>query len=247
MIKKTIKNIALKFGYSIYKVQHRQQSLKQRNTFSMQSAIERCVKRGLKVNTVIDVGASDGRWSRNCINTISNAKYLLIEAQKEHEIGLKQLKEEYPNANYVLAAAGRSEGEIYFNNGDLFGGLASEKPFNINCIKVPVISLDHEVAKQKLEPPYLLKLDTHGFEVPILEGAKNIIKSAQLIIIETYNYKLTDNSLKYYEMCSYMEKLGFSSIEMVDFMNREYDDSFWQMDTFFVPSTNKEFLYNSYT
>lgn len=43
-----------------------------------------------------------------------------------------------------------------------------------------------------------------------------------------------------------MEKLGFSSIKMVDFMLRKHDNSFWQMDTFFIPSTHKSFLTNSY-
>ena len=112
---------------------------------------------------------------------------------------------------------------------------------------MPVISLDTVIEKRQLKPPYLLKLDTHGFEVPILEGAKDVLKHSELVIIETYNYKLTDDSLKYYEMCKYMEDLGFSTIEMVDFMQRTYDNSFWQMDTFFIPSNHKAFTYNSYS
>ena len=40
--------------------------------------------------------------------------------------------------------------------------------------------LDKEIQKRKLRPPYLLKLDTHGFEIPILEGAKEIISKAEL-------------------------------------------------------------------
>jgi len=43
-----------------------------------------------------------------------------------------------------------------------------------------------------------------------------------------------------------MEDLGFSSIEMVDSMLRLFDKSFWQMDTFFIPSNSKEFNYRGY-
>ena len=191
-------------------------------TFTMEAALKRCVARGVEVNTIIDVGASDGRWSKNCMRSFPDANYLLVEAQEEHEVGLKKLKNECSNVEYVIAAAGKKNGTIYFDNDDLFGGLASESKLDNNCIEVPMISIDSEIKKQQLRPPYLLKLDTHGFEIPILEGAKETLKLAELVIIETYNYKLTNDSLKYYEMCSYMEKLGFSSIEMVDFMQRKY-------------------------
>lgn len=234
------------FGYKIYKLNAPTVVYKNNATFTMQAAIKRCVARGLKVNTVIDVGASDGRWSKACMNDIPNANYLLVEAQQAHKNGLDKLKQECLNVEYVIAAAGKENGTIYFDNTNLFGGLASETKSKNNFTEVPMISLDTVVQKRQLKPPYLLKLDTHGFEVPILEGAKELLKRAELVIIETYNYKLTDDSLKYFEMCNYMEQLGFSSIEMVDLMLREYDNSFWQMDTFFIPSSSKLFLYNSY-
>jgi hypothetical protein len=66
------------------------------------------------------------------------------------------------------------------------------------------------------------------------------------VIIETYNYQLTGDSFRFWELCSYMDQLGFVPIEMVDLMLREYDHSFWQMDTFFIPVDSKEFSYNKY-
>jgi FkbM family methyltransferase len=175
-----------------------------------------------------------------------NAQYLMIEAQDAHKNDLEKLKTENNNVDYVLAAAGNREGTIYFDNESLFGGLASETPFEKNCIEVPVTSIDKEIKKRNLKPPFLIKLDTHGFEVPILEGAQDALKQAELVIIETYNFQLNNDSLKYYQMCKYMEDLGFSSIEMVDSMLRLFDKSFWQMDTFFIPSNSKEFNYRGY-
>lgn len=214
--------------------------------FTMEGALERCTKRGLNVKTVIDVGASDGRWTSLCMKYLPDAKYLLIEAQECHKTALENFIIKHQNVDFILAAAGNREGRIFFDYGDMLGGLASETPFEQNCVEVPVICIDKEVEKLDLKPPYLIKLDTHGFEVPIIEGAKGIMDSTELIIIETYNYQLTNNSLKYYQMCSYMEKLDFSSIEMVDFMLRKNDSSFWQMDTFFIPSNSNEFNYNKY-
>jgi FkbM family methyltransferase len=242
MVKKVIKKLLYQFGYKLASA-HETPFI---NRFTTEEALKRCIERGLRINTVIDVGASDGRWSRTCMKYFPQANYLLIEAQDDHREGLEQIKNEFNNVNYVLAAAGSREGEIYFNNEQLFGGIASDTPFDNNCIKVKVTTIDKEIERLQLKGPFLIKLDTHGFEVPILEGASAAIKNSGLFIIESYNYKITDSSLRYFEMCKYMENLGFSSIEMVDLMLREKDHSFWQMDLFFIPSASKEFDYISY-
>lgn len=217
-----------------------------RNSFTMQAALNRCIDRGLDVQTVIDVGASDGRWSRNLMACLPNANYLLVEAQEGHRKALENFRKENSNVEIVLAAAGSKKGKIYFDNSDLFGGVASEQPLK-DGIVVPVVSLDEQVFDLQLLGPYLLKLDTHGFEIPILEGSKKILEKASLIIIETYNFKITDESLRYWEMCNYMGDLGFSPVENVDLLLRETDKAFWQMDIFFIPSQDLVFSKNSYS
>lgn len=212
---------------------------------TMRGGLKRCSQRGINPRTIIDIGASNGQWSKLCMETFPEADYLLVDAQDAHTDDLKKFVNKNKNAQFIVAAAGKKDGKIYFDNHAKLGGLASDTPFK-NGVEVPVISLDNEVKRKQLKGPYLLKLDTHGFEVPILDGAKEIMKSAELIIMETYNFQITNDSLKYYQMCAYMEELNFSPIEMVDLMLRKNDKSFWQMDTFFIPSDSKEFKHNSY-
>lgn len=245
MMKKLLKKGLNFLGYEIQKKSVPVPAILE-NPFTMRAALKRCIDRGLDVQTVIDVGASDGRWSRNLMTLLPNANYLLVEAQKEHGKALESFRKEFTNIDIVLAAAGSKKGDIYFDNSDLFGGVASERPIK-DGIVVPVISLDEQVANKRLLGPYLLKLDTHGFEVPILVGSKEIIKNASLIILETYNFKLTDNSLRYWEICYYMETLGFLPVENVDFLLRKMDNTFWQMDTFFLPSKNPIFSKRTYS
>lgn len=240
IIKKILYAVLKKRGYEIV------HSPDIKDQFSMEGALYRCSQRGLHINTVIDVGASNGCWSILCKKWLPDAKYLLIEAQEPHKPGLDAFCSEFPDSEYILAAAGRKTGKIYFDNSELFGGVASDTPFEKNCIEVPVTSIDIEVKKRHLKPPFLIKLDTHGYEIPILEGASETIKQSNLLVIETYNYRLTNDSLKYYEMAEYLHKIGFSTIEMVDLMLRLKDKSFWQMDTFFIPSGSSEFDYNAY-
>jgi len=208
-------------------------------------ALSRCKERGIKFKTVIDVGASDGRWSVECSSFFPGANYLMIEAQIEHEKLLRKLVDRKSNFDYTIAAGGDETGKIYFDADDLFGGVASKEPA-AGFVEVKMTTIDVEVKNRKLQPPYLIKLDTHGFEIPILKGATDTLKQSSLVIIECYNYRIAVDSLKYFEMCEYMDKNGFSSIEMVDVMLRKHDASLWQMDIFFIPSSSREFTYSSF-
>ncbi|MBN2144904.1 MAG: FkbM family methyltransferase [Candidatus Aureabacteria bacterium] len=229
-------------GYDIIS----KQRLSDLTSFSMEAAIKRCKTRGIKIETVIDVGASNGSWSELCLKHYPNSFYFLVEAQIIHEPQLMQFVKKHPKSAYLISAAGNREGEIYFDAESPVGGLASEIPLDNYCIKTPVTTLDHIVSSNRLKPPYLIKLDTHGYEIPILEGARNTLNHTHAVIMETYNFKVAHDSLRFFEMCDYMKKTGFLPIDIVDLLHRKFDQALWQMDLFFIPSTRHEFSYNSY-
>jgi FkbM family methyltransferase len=213
---------------------------------STESAFERIIHRGINVNTVIDIGASDGSWSKTALQYFPKAEYLLIEALQQHEPDLKKFVKKYKNTRYELVAAGDKEGEVYFESNTLYDGKALKEPATESAIRVPVNTIDNLVKENALEAPFMIKLDTHGFEVPILEGAIQTLKNTDLLVIETYNFKITDESLRFHEMIAYMENKGFRCIDISEPLFRSRDDSFWQIDLFFVKSKRKEFEINTY-
>jgi FkbM family methyltransferase len=212
----------------------------------MDDAFHSIFNRRHSFNTVIDVGASTGSWSAAFMEYFPNCQYLLIEAQPIHEKALIQFCHEHGNAQMVLAAAGEYQGQIYFNAKDPLGGQASYTPYVSDNIQIPVITIDNEISSRKLPGPYMIKMDTHGFEVPILNGASRILAETDVIIMECYNFRIAPECLLFYEMCDYMERFGFRCIDLVDPFNRPYDDSFWQMDLVFVKDNRPEFLYLDY-
>jgi len=242
MIKRTIHRIFSSLGYTLVKKETQQP----KNMFTLDRALGRAAMRQPGIRTVIDVGASDGRWSENCLKFFPDANYLLVEAQSAHKDGLKKFKSQHPNGDYVIAVAGETDGEVFFDDSQLFGGQASTSSTGENMKVLPQVSLDNEIERRDLKGPFLLKLDTHGFEVPILDGAKQLLKNTNLLIIETYNFRLTDSSLRYWELCSYLDSLGFASVDQADLMLRKKDRSFWQMDTFFIRKDHEIFSSNTY-
>jgi FkbM family methyltransferase len=168
-----------------------------------------------------------------------------VEAQEIHRPALDAYLRRNMKAQYVLKAAGANRGSLYFDATDPFAGQASATPFAGN-IKVPVTTIDAEIAERNLPGPYLLKFDVHGFELPILEGAKQTLKDCSLIVMECYNFEIAPTALLFHDMCRHLHELGFRVVDISEPLWRLSDHALWQMDIFFVPAARPEFQSNSY-
>lgn len=233
------------FGFAIVRITPKDDK-KIINRSTMRGAIRALAERNYRINTIIDIGASDGRWTLDAMEFFPKSQYLLVEAQSVHQDHLMGLKNSHANVDFVLAAAGDHAGKIYFDEGDPFGGQASHTPFENNNVELPVTTLDTEVSNRHLSGPFLIKFDTHGFEMPILKGAEQTLKSTEVIIMECYTQHLMPESLHFGQMCQFLDVLGFRCIDVVDPVWRAYDDSFWQMDLIFVRKERSEFSYTAY-
>lgn len=213
---------------------------------TMEAAFRALRARKHAFRTVVDIGASTGIWSERLMRYFPDRDYLLIEAMGGHEALLRAFCAKHGNAQYVLAAAGERPGKLFFEAGDdPFGGVASATP-GAGRIEVPVTTLDAEIAARKLPAPYLLKFDTHGFEVPILKGAADTLARTEVIVMECYNFRISPDCLTFPEMCAWLGERGFRCIDLFDPLHRPHDDSFWQMDLVFVRGDRPEFSYQSY-
>ena len=199
----------------------------------MEGALKRVARRHPDLKTVIDIGASDGRWAVQAMVHLKTCDYLLIEAQPVHQSALQLFAQRHPNVQVALAAAGDKLGEIYFWANDPMGGQAAYTPYPADNLVVPLTTVDHEVAQRKLGGPFLLKLDTHGFEMPILRGAATTLAAADVVVMECYNYAVARDSVLFYDMCAYMRSLGFQCLDLVDVSLSPDEKILWQMDLVF--------------
>ena len=209
--------------------------------WTMERALGR-VARGPRIRTIIDVGASSGIWFRKARRHFPGARGLLIEAQAgPHRAALEALRAADPLVDFVLAAAGDREGEIHFDASDPFGGAADLHPFDQDDVVVPMTSIDAEVGRRSLAGPFLIKLDTHGFEAEILDGASTTLTETAIVIVEAYNFELRPGVMRFHELCALMQAKGFRCIDLADPMRRPKDRVLWQMDLVFAPAARPEF------
>jgi FkbM family methyltransferase len=245
MLKKIIRKTFDVFGLTINKKPKKYSYYRNE---AMIAGLQRFYDKNIAINTILDVGAAEGSWSLSANEFFPNAKYLLLEPLTERKTELEKLCKNNPNFQFVSKAAGNRASFINFNvSEDLDGsGVSDSEEISEYIRQVEVTRIDEELKLKQLKGPYLIKLDTHGFEIPILEGCSEIINEVNLFIIECYGYHITKDSLLFWEMCDYMDKLGFKLIEIIDVFNRPKDNTFWQCDAFFAPKKFFNSTDNSY-
>jgi FkbM family methyltransferase len=199
---------------------------------------------GINPACVIDVGAASGKWSLCCETIWPDAAYRLVEPLEEDRPILESILSSRPSWTHIQAAAGAVSGEVAFSvSPDLDGSAVYGAECGLQQRVVPLTTLDD------IDLPdgdCLLKLDTHGYEVPIFEGASELLKHVTLLVVEVYGQRLTSQSLLFHELCAYLDERGFRTAAVVDIMCRPSDGSFWQADFFFLKKDHPVFQNNSY-
>lgn len=200
---------------------------------STERALLNAIDRGVQVRTVIDVGASNGSWSRGLMKHLPQARYLLVEAQQCHKPALEAFCAGRPNVSFFMTAAGDRDGLCYFDDASPFGGLAAHDPGNGCDAQLPMSKVDTLVESVQAPGPFLLKLDTHGFELPILDGADNVLQKTDLAVIEAYAFRLNPTAPMFHELCGVMYERGFQCVDFSEPMWRPKDKALWQWDLCF--------------
>lgn len=213
--------------------------------FEMDGLLARAAARGVHVGTWIDVGASDGSWSLRAKKHFPAARFLLFEPLAERQSPLAALRTRH---GFVItpAAAGANPGTIAFAVDPALDGSGVAAPGATATRTVAVETVDRAVAAHTLPAPYGLKLDTHGHEIPVLSGASAVLMQANLLVIEAYNFALTPDTLRFHELCAWLEARGFRCCDLADPMRRPGDGALWQMDLAFAPVGSPLFASNRY-
>jgi FkbM family methyltransferase len=227
-LKTAIRRLANRFGYDILKIDPNLEIP------YFQQALNRWKSFPLDFKSVIDVGASDGRWSRQFAGAFADKRYLLVDANPVHEPALKKVCSANPNWSYKRCAVGQKEGLFYFDGTDPLGGHLSEQQLGPTYKPCPVSTLDGLTQEFNLPQPILVKLDTHGVEVPILEGAKQCLPHITGLAVEVYNFEGSAPQVPFWEFCRYLRQLNFRPLDLWDVLHRPKDKVLWQFDILFV-------------
>jgi hypothetical protein len=80
-MKRVIKGLLRRLGWELHRTETSRGS-------SMDDGLKWLADNGFEFGTVLDVGASDGRWSAECMEFFPEATYVLFEPQPVHSESL---------------------------------------------------------------------------------------------------------------------------------------------------------------
>jgi FkbM family methyltransferase len=129
--------------------------------------------------TVFDVGANDGTYAASALRVFgSRAKVFSFEPQSANFQGLHARFANDPRIEIWKAALGRAEGsaELFFSReGETTASLNRTHTSQVRTETVRVTTVDSVCAEGHIEHISLLKIDTEGYEMDVLQGAVAMI------------------------------------------------------------------------
>jgi FkbM family methyltransferase len=182
--KKLLKKSLGLFGLEIHR---KRQAMAQVPRASMHGCLRQAFQNGLKPATIIDVGAAMGTTA--LYDVFPEAKHILIEPLEEYIPHLDSIVNKLNRAEYIIAAATATPGDIVINvHPDLVGSslFKEDEDSDVNGVErtIPGMTLDNICFQRGTEGPYLIKIDTQGSELEVLKGAKTVLKETEVVILE---------------------------------------------------------------
>jgi FkbM family methyltransferase len=97
--------------------------------------------------------------------------------------------------------------------------------------EVEVRTIDHLVDTGVIPAPHILKIDTQGFELPVLKGASSILSNVICIQLETQFKPMYKGQALFQEIKEFLEGYGFILRQLL--VNGPYEGEFLEADAFF--------------
>jgi FkbM family methyltransferase len=189
----------------------------------------------IKIDSILDIGARKGDWTKKFKEYYPEAKSLMIEANGDHKEDLEKV------GSYILALVGKdnTERDYYIcddKQNDHGNGMYRENtnvPFTSK--KRRVTTLDSLLPGQRFD---LIKMDVQGAELDILQGSPGFIHNTKYLWLElqAHNYNLGAPSAG--KVIGYLHQIGFE-IVTIDEINVG-NGVIMGMDFIFINTRNKD-------
>jgi len=227
MLATQIKRTARAFGIEISRAKST------RNSIGEHCAL--LVRLGFEPKTIIDVGAADG--TPGLYDYFPQADLLLIDPLEEHIPALEEIRRKHVKARITLGAAGPQSGKIAINvyPDRLTGSSCLVDPCGVGGPRqVPMITVDEECRARSLGGPYLIKIDTQGFELEVLRGASAVLEQTEIVILEVSFFRLFTSNPIFSEVVIFMAERGFEMYDLLGSSTRPLDGALAQADVVFA-------------
>ena len=193
--------------------------------------------------TVVDVGAGSGTPA--LYDAYPDARHVLIEPLAERAAGLRTLAAGLPHGEVHVVAAGarreqralRVEPRRHWRSSFLPRTPLTATGDALETRTVEVTTLDHLREERGLRPPFVVKIDTEGYELEVLEGARSVLAETELVVAEVSVAPRFVGGYRFAELIARLDALGFALVDLLDVVRDETTDRLKLVDAAFRPAS----------
>lgn len=173
------------------------------------------------VQTVVDVGAAFGSWE--LYRAFPRAHLLLVEPLRDYEPSLAKIAAQY-SCDIVYKALGQFKGqrEIFVDPQILTRTSLHERTqltrtgSQLEKRQIDITTLDSLLdIHPNLEGPILLKIDTEGHELGVIEGGEEFLKQTDVVIAEVSIARRFEGSYDFFDFIKAMDERGFAVFDFL--------------------------------
>lgn len=168
----------------------------------------------------LDIGANNGISSRSLHKIRPDMSIVAIEANPMHEAALRAVGRTIKNFEYHIMGAGNTETRLTFHTPKYRGlPLHANTSTNMDYIEKALARILSESALKKIEydsheidvkpldglklSPSIIKIDTEGFDLIVLEGLSETLAAHRPVIMFEYNPELGASLNDFFESLTY--------------------------------------------
>jgi len=209
-------------------------------------ALRRTRVQGFAPAIVLDIGASNGQWTRECQKIFPAARYVLVDPLERNQHSLLAMANADKRVEVWRGAVGSFAGFIdIYDHGDQSSALGSAE-FSGPPVAVEMRTLDSIFDSTGSSAPALLKADVQGFELEVLRGAPRCLQSVEILVLEVSYRRMYENSALAHEVIAYVGERGFRIYDVCSYLQRPADGALVQSDIVFVRETSPLFAYQGW-
>jgi FkbM family methyltransferase len=190
--------------------------------------------RGLRPQTVFDVGFAEGTpW---LYTAFPDARYFFFDPLRESVPHMERWASRLHASTFNVALGSQNTtARIHVREKIIHSTLYAEggKGRNINEYEVQMRRFDALIGS--FEHPSLCKIDVQGAELEVLLGMGNRLREIDTFIVEVNLIPFVLSGPELYDVMSLMHESGYALFDIIGIHRRPHDQALGQLDAVFVP------------